>query len=63
MKGTAAEGAQWKKCFQGTLHGFGAAFFHTRCDNKLITLTIVRAGDYIFGGYADNPWNTIAGKY
>ena len=57
MQGTAAEGAGWKKCFRAAVNGFASSTFHSPCDNKPITLTIVRVGDYIFGGYADNLWN------
>ena len=31
--------------------------FHYYCDNRGPTLTVIRSGNYIFGGYADNDWN------
>ena len=30
--------------------------FHYYCDNKGPTLTVIKSGNYIFGGYADNDW-------
>ena len=60
IKGTAVEGAQWKRCFHAKDDGFEASTFHKYCDNKQITLTIVQSGDYIFGGFSDQPWNAPA---
>ena len=45
------------KLYQGTKHGFRAVDFHSRCDNKGATITIVRTSTgNIFGGYASLPW-------
>ena len=42
----------WKLCWRATRDGWGASTFHSNCDNKKPTVTIVKVGQYIFGGYA-----------
>ncbi len=44
---------KWTLLYRGTRDGFGAADFHSKCDDHKNTLTIVKAHDtsYIFGGY------------
>ena len=44
--------------FRASRDGWAASQFHARCDNKGPTVTIVKSGTYIFGGYADKPWNS-----
>ena len=46
----------WHICWHGHSHGFAASTFHSRCDYKGPTVTIVRVGSYIFGGYTDYSW-------
>ena len=46
----------WRKCYQATVHGWGTENFHFRCNYKGPTVTIVRFGNYIFGGYASLSW-------
>jgi len=39
--------------------GWRAHDFHSRCDNKGATITVIkRTGGYVFGGYADASWNS-----
>ena len=39
--------------YRATIHGFGAATFHTRCDGRARLLVLVRAreGGWLFGGF------------
>ena len=46
----------WRKCYQATVHGWDTENFHFRCNYKGPTVTIVRFGNYIFGGYASLSW-------
>ncbi|CAH3196274.1 unnamed protein product, partial [Porites evermanni] len=46
----------WKLCYRASNHGWRSRTFHSYCDNKGPTVTIVRVGIYIFGGYNDNSW-------
>ena len=47
---------QWQLCYRASVHGWRAKNFHTMCDNKGPTVTIVKVGECIFGGYTDKNW-------
>ena len=49
---------QWTRCFIASRDSFLARKFHQRCDNKGATLTLVRSGGYVFGGYNSNSWKS-----
>jgi hypothetical protein len=36
--------------------GWAAKTFHSNCDYKNRTVTLVKVGQYIFGGYATASW-------
>ena len=43
--------------YRGSRDGWSSANFHSHCDNKGPTVTVIRStGGYIFGGYTDQPW-------
>ena len=46
----------WELCYRASTHGFSNRIFHERCDGKRSAVTIVKVGDYVFGGYTDVPW-------
>ena len=48
--------AQWLLCYRASTHGWESSTFHERCDGKPNTVTIVKVGDFVFGGYTDIPW-------
>ena len=48
--------SQWHRCWHGKTDGFAASTFHSLCDNQGPTVTIVRVGNYVFGGYTDQSW-------
>ncbi|XP_078384110.1 uncharacterized protein LOC144666576 [Oculina patagonica] len=52
----------WLLCYRATTHGWKADTFHSRCDGKRDTVTIIKKGQYVFGGYTDIPWEH-GGKY
>ena len=54
-----AVGNKWLLCYRASTHGWAVNSFHSRCDGRHDTVTIVKVGDYVFGGYTDIPW----GKY
>jgi len=56
-----ADKGHWVKCVTGSKNGFSAATFHKRCDNKGPTITLVKSGKYIFGGYAAHSWKSTPG--
>ena len=46
----------WKLCYRASAHGWSSSTFHTRCDGKPNTVTIIRKNQYVFGGYTDIAW-------
>ena len=44
------------RCWHARTDGSAASTFHTNCDGKGPTVTIIRAGQYIFGAYTDVSW-------
>ena len=53
---TKSVNSLWKRCWRASVDGWGASTFHSRCDGKGPTVTIVRVGRYIFGGYTSLSW-------
>ena len=53
----------WKLCWRKSRDGWGNNKFHSLCDEKGPTVTIVKVGKYIFGGYTSLSWRKSAGKY
>jgi hypothetical protein len=51
---------KWTLLYRGTRDGFGAANFHSKCDNRNNTLTISKAHgtSYIFGGFNSINWKS-----
>ncbi|XP_020615286.1 uncharacterized protein LOC110053406 [Orbicella faveolata] len=50
----------WVLCYRASTYGWAASTFHSRCDGKRNTVTIIKNGVYVFGGYADIPWDTTS---
>ena len=46
----------WKLCWRASQDGWAADTFHSLCDEKGPTITIVKVGRYIFGGYTSVSW-------
>jgi len=54
---------QWKLLYKATKDGFGASVFHSKCDSKGETISVIKAANgNIFGGYNPKPWNQ-SGNY
>ncbi|XP_073227546.1 uncharacterized protein [Porites lutea] len=58
-----SKSSRWKCCWRASVDGWAASTFHSRCDNKGPTVTIIRVGGkYIFGaggpfgGYTSLSW-------
>jgi len=43
--------------YRASRDGWAASKFHAMCDNKGPTVTVVKSGNNIFGGYTDQSWN------
>ena len=54
------EKGNWNICWRATMDGWGSAVFHSKCDGKIPTLTVVKVVNnnkkYVFGGYATKSW-------
>ena len=50
--------SRFVKCWRAKTDGWAASTFHSNCDAKGPTVTIIRVGSYIFGGYTDVSWNS-----
>ena len=48
--------SKWKLCHSVLDHGPNTETFHKNCGKKNHTVTIIKEGNYIFGGYTDIPW-------
>ena len=46
------------RCWHAKTDGSAASTFHSNCDGKGPTVTIIQSGDYIFGGYTDVSWQS-----
>ena len=50
--------SKWVLCWRASQNGWASTTFHSLCDYKGPTITIVRVGEYIFGGYVGMSWTT-----
>ena len=46
------------RCWHAKTDGSSASTFHSNCDGKGPTVTIIKSGSYIFGGYTDVSWHS-----
>ena len=42
--------------YRASQNGWAASNFHSCCDNKGPTVTVIKSGNYIFGGYTEHEW-------
>ena len=48
--------SRWVLCYRASTHGRRISTFHTKCDGKRDTVSIIKVGQYVFGGYTDISW-------
>ncbi|XP_022792169.1 uncharacterized protein LOC111331337 isoform X1 [Stylophora pistillata] len=61
LDSVAGSHSHWKLCYRASSHGWAAGTFHTLCNGKPHTVTIIRRSPYIFGGYTDTAWGSSGG--
>ena len=52
---------EWRLLFRVSRDGFAASAFHSKCDNKGPTITVVKSGANIFGGFTEKSWANYRG--
>lgn len=58
--GEAASGvSDWLLCYNHTGPGMSPAAFHERCNDVGATVTLVKVGDNVFGGFSSENWGGI----
>ncbi|XP_067031244.1 uncharacterized protein [Acropora muricata] len=50
--------SKFMRCWHAKTDDWLASTFHSNCDGKGPTVTIIQVGSYIFGGYNDKPWSS-----
>ena len=50
--------SEFVRCWHAKTDGWAASTFHNKCDGKGPTVTIIKNGSYIFGGYTDVSWQS-----
>ena len=49
--------SSWNLLYQATQDGFKASDFHSKCDNVINTLTVIKSTNgFIFGGFTTQTW-------
>ena len=48
----------WVQLYSSSTNGWNSSYFHQNCDKKGPTFIIARAGNNIFGGYAEVSWSS-----
>ena len=49
---------RWQRCYQASRDGWYSECFHRTCDDVGPTVTLVKCGTNIFGGYTDQSWES-----
>ncbi|XP_067019935.1 neurogenic locus notch homolog protein 1-like [Acropora muricata] len=53
--------SRFTRCWHAPSQGWSPSDFHNLCDGKGPTVTIIRVGSYMFGGYTDKSWGANNG--
>ncbi|XP_022800570.1 uncharacterized protein LOC111338360 [Stylophora pistillata] len=56
MSAVTPSRSKWIRCYHAKSDGCNAQAFHSRCDNKGPTVTLVRVREIVFGGFLDQNW-------
>ena len=51
----------WKLCYRASVDGWKGEDFHQKCDDVGQTVTLVKCGTNVFGGYTDQNWKQSTG--
>ncbi|CAH3194605.1 unnamed protein product [Porites evermanni] len=48
----------WRLLYRASRDGFEAESFHLKCDYKGPTVTVVKTGNFVFGGFTEAAWRS-----
>ena len=54
---------RWKLCYRASVDGWKAEDFHKKCGDVGPTVTLVKCGTNVFGGYTDRGWKKTPGSF
>ena len=54
---------EWRLLFRASQDGFAALTFHTKCNNRGPTVTVVKSGLNIFAGFTEKGWTSGNSKF
>jgi len=63
LKPVTRQSSYWNRCYQATVNGWSSSTFHSNCNGKGPSVTIIRVGKYIFGGYISVSWTSGCSYY
>ena len=44
--------------YRASVHGWDSSKFHTNCDDSGPTVTVIKSGNNIFGGFTEQSWDS-----
>jgi len=50
------ENSKWELCYRSSTDTNVDHVFHSKCDGKNNTVTIIKKNEFVFGGFTDIPW-------
>lgn len=56
LEPVAGSHSRWSLCWRASSHGWSSSAFHSYCNGKPKTVTIIRKDQFVFGGYTDVSW-------
>ncbi|XP_068718725.1 uncharacterized protein [Montipora capricornis] len=56
LRPVSQSNSSWILCWGASKHGWASSTFHSLCDGKGPTVTIIKVNQNIFGGYASISW-------
>lgn len=61
LKGTLTSACHtYSLIYRASRDGWAASNFHSCCDRKGPTVTVIKCGNYIFGGYTEQYWEALS---
>ncbi|RMX55964.1 hypothetical protein pdam_00025207, partial [Pocillopora damicornis] len=56
---TNLSSSQFMKCYHAETDGWDSTTFHSKCDGKGPTVSIIQVSNYTFGGHTDVSWQSM----